>query len=170
MIAWFEIVGTFVNLYCPSSNSTHCPILTTQECPFWSTWCHLWSHSFAIFDGYCVVLPDQLLCLRWPLADRPIIRKLSFSEWQMWSPQPTWTTPWLEVRTSCLLPTLLSFNPVKGPRPTTTFHRHIPWLSVISKKKYTRAVTWQLLGKGISGQIRSSLLKNTATSILTHCT
>ena len=52
----------------------------------------------------------------------------------MWSPLPTWTTPWLEVRTSCLLPTLLSFNPVKGPRPTTTFHRHIPWLSVVLKK------------------------------------
>ena len=166
MIAWFEIVGTFVNLYCPSSNSTHWPILTTQECPFWSTWCHLWGRYLPL--SCCFTSPATLLALApcWQTYHQ----KVYFSEWQMWSPQPTWTTPWLEVRTSCLLPTLLSFNPVKGPRPTTTFHRHIPWLSVISKKKYTRAVTWQLLGKGISGQIRSSLLKNTATSILTHCT
>ena len=88
--------------------------------------CHCW----LIFCS--ATSPATLLALApcWQTYHQTV----SFSEWQMWSPLPTWTTPWLEVRTSCLLPTLLSFNPVKGPRPTTTFHRNISWLSVVWKK------------------------------------
>ena len=85
-----ETLGTFVNLYCPSSNSTHCPILSIQDCLLRSNWSHLWGRYLPLLC--CFTWPATLLALApcWQTYHQ----KVKFSEWQMWSPQPTWTTPW----------------------------------------------------------------------------